>query len=153
MNMDKKKTYRVLTFILFLVFLCAAAYAGEKQWSGKGDGASWEDTSNWYPEGIPAASDDISIDATGVASGADVLASRTFSVKSLTVGGKKESVFTSADFVYGTISPAQKTDDAIYIRKEGSVTLKGVGEITLKGSFKNSEESLASEPAFMFQLE
>lgn len=143
------------TFVRLLVcsfiglWVCGQAQADEKQWSAGGDAASWEDASNWYPAVVPTTSDDVSIDAQN----ASALASKTFVAKSLIVGGRKESSFTSADFVYGTVTPAQNTDNALLIRKDGSVTLKGAGDITLKGAFKNSEESLPTEPSFMFGAE
>ena len=124
-------------------------YAAEKQWSGGGDAASWEDSSNWSPLGVPSASDDVTIDTKS----ADVVATKTFNAKTLAVGGRQESNFTTQDFVYGTMSPSAHTDIGLHIKKDGFVTLKGSGDITLKGSFKNSEESLPSEPSFMFLAE
>ena len=123
--------------------------ADEKQWSAGGDGLSWEDSANWFPQVVPTASDDVSIDATN----ASVLAAKTFNARSLILGGREESAFTTADFVYGAIAPNKNTDNALYIKKDGSITLKGAGDITLKGAFKNSEESLPAEPAFMFSAE
>ncbi len=144
------KTFVRLFVCLFVGWLvCGQAQAADKQWSGAGDAASWSDASNWFPASIPSTSDDVSIDATS----ASVLASATFSAKSLTVGGRQTSTFTTDNFVYGTITPTKNTDNALYIRKDGAVTLKGTGDITLKGAFKNSEESLTSEPAFMFGVE
>lgn len=126
-----------------------SVYAEEKQWSGAGDGISWEDALNWNPASVPVSSDDPVIDAQG----ANTTASKTFSARTLKVGGRKESNFTTYDFIYGTIAPAKETETALYIRKDGLVTLKGPGDITLKGSFKNSEESLPDEPGFMFAAE
>ena len=138
----------VFTMVFFLSF---SVYAADKQWSGAGDASSWSDASNWYPSGVPSSSDDVSIDAIGTSVNAQALA--TFYAKSLTVGGTNESNFTTDNFVYGTVAPAKNTDNALYIRKNGAVTLKGVGDITLKGAFKNSEESQTSEPSFMFGAE
>jgi len=133
-----------------MVFLFSVSvYAGDKQWSSGGDGSSWADASNWFPDAIPTASDNVSIDTED----ADVTASETFSAQSLTIGGREESAFTTADFVYGKIAPDDSTQEALYIRKDGAVTLAGPGTITLEGAFKNSQEALSSEPAFMFGIE
>jgi len=152
----KSQKFKVECLFLFFVFNFGLltldfglSIAGEKQWSAAGDAVSWEDASNWYPAVLPTGSDDASIDAEN----ASALASKTFVAKTVTVGGRKESIFTTNDFIYGTITPDKNTDNALYIRKDGSVTLKGAGDITLKGAFKNSEESLSSEPSFMFGAE
>ena len=139
----------IISVSIVIIFLVLSVYASEKQWSAGGDVLSWEDPSNWFPQSVPATSDDVVIDV----SGANVLISRTFYAQTLTVGGRNESILTSADFVSGTISPAKNTDDALYIRKGGAVTLEGTGVLVLKGAFKNSEATLADEPAFMFKAE
>ncbi len=128
---------------------CRLSSASDKQWSGKGDAASWEDKSNWSPAVAPTASDDIIIDDEG----ANAAISKTFNAKSVTVGGRKTSSLTKVNFVYGTVIPAKNTDNALHIRKNSSVTMQGVGAVTLKGAFKNSEESPPDEPAFMFGAE
>jgi hypothetical protein len=137
--------------VWLLVFLAVpiCAWATEKQWSGGGDAAAWEDSANWSPTGVPSSSDSIIIDATGAA----VATGETFTAKTLTVGGRTESSFTTKDFVFGTVSPSSGTDAALYIKRGGLATLTGSGDITLKGSFKNSEESLFKEPSFMFVAE
>ncbi len=137
----------IFLVFIFILFLTLNANADEKQWGGGGDGVSWEDLDNWSPAAIPTLSDAVTISAAN----ADVVASETFSAKSITVGGRGVANFTSIDFVYGTITPAENTDNALFIRKDGTVTMKGTGDITLKGAFKNSEETLTNEPAFMFQ--
>ena len=125
---------------------CRLSSASDKQWSGKGDAVSWEDNSNWSPAVAPTSSDDIIIDEEG----AKAAISQTFNAKSVTVGGRKTSTLTKVNFVYGTIKPGKNTDDAFHIRKNGSVTMQGVGAVTLKGAFKNSEESPPDQPAFIF---
>lgn len=143
----------ILTFLILYYSLSTIghrlAYATDKQWSGGGDGVSWDGDANWSPSGTPAASDNASIDVQSSA----VVISKNFNAKSLTVGGRTTSGLTASNFVYGTISPANNTDNALYIRKDGSITLQGAGTITLKGKFKNSEETLSDEPSFMFGAE
>jgi hypothetical protein len=143
----------LLIFILCICGLgtvdCRLSSADDKQWSGKGDAVSWEDGSNWAPSITPTSSDDIIIDDEG----ANVAIFKTFNAQSVTVGGRKTSALTNEHFVYGTIKPGKNTDNALHIRKHGSVTMQGVGAITLKGAFKNSEESPPDEPAFMFGAE
>jgi len=126
-----------------------SSLAEDTKWSGEGDAVSWEDGANWTPAGEPAAGDDATIDSQG----ADVVVSGTFAVKSLQVGGKKTSAFKTEDFVNGDIAPPEETDDALHIRKGGSVTLTGEGVLTLKGTLRNTEKKLEEEPAFMFSVE
>ena len=145
-----QKSLAVILSVGALVLWCSGAlYSEEKQWSGAGDGASWADSSNWYPASAPTISDEVNIDTQG----AKVIAAQTFFARTLKVGGRNGSDFTAQDFVYGAIAPLKETDEALYIRKQGLVTLKGPGDITLKGSFKSSEESLPDEPGFMFGAE
>jgi hypothetical protein len=139
----------IISVSIVIIFLVLSVWAAEKQWGAGGDALSWEDATNWFPQVAPTTSDDIIIDVAG----ANVLISRTFYAQTLTMGGRNESSLTSADFVSGTISPTENTDDALHIRKGGAVTLEGAGIITLKGAFKNSEETLPDEPAFMFKAE
>ena len=154
--------YRLWTkyrlFIAIFVFICglwtvdcglSAATAEERQWSGAGDAIYWKDDDNWFSPAVPTVSDDVTISKESAA----VYAGETFNAQSLTVGGRGSASFSSENFVYGNIAPAAGTDIALYIRKDGEVTLKGAGDLTLKGAFKNSQETLVSEPAFMFGIE
>ncbi len=132
-----------------IIFFSISVYAAQRQWSGGGDAALWEDAPNWSPRGVPSALDDIVIDALN----AHVTASATFNARTLVVGGRQESNFTTQDFVYGILSPSQGTDTALHIKKSGLVTLTGAGDVILKGAFKNSEDTLPVEPSFMFIAE
>ena len=142
---------------LFLLFLAmdwglglSSAWAATKSFSGGGDGKTWHDASNWFASGVPGASDAVTIDT----SGASVTAEKDFLAQSVTLGGKTASAWTVALFASGTITPATTSDPAILIRKDGTVTLKGAGgTVTAKGPFKNSEESLPSEPSVMILLQ
>lgn len=125
------------------------AYAASKTFSGGGDGTLWHDDENWYAEGIPAAADDVTIDKSGV----EVSAAEEFAARSVTVGGKASAAWTADPYVYGEIAPVSDSDPALLIRKDGTVVMKGPGAVTLKGSFKNSEETLPTEPSFLIQLE
>lgn len=125
-------------------------YAADKSWTGAGDGASWADNQNWFSVGVPTSADDVMIDFNN----AGVICGKTFEAKSITMGGANTSALTSNDFIYGTVVPSSGSDNALYIRKNGTVTLKGPGTLTLKGKFKNSEEEgPPGEEAFMFTLE
>lgn len=139
----------LVVFILALFFGISSAQAAEKQWSGQGDGTNWQDYLNWFPDAVPVAADNVSIDA----SGASVSASKTFSAKTLTVGTRYDSTFTSEDFIYGTLAPDANTTNALSIGKEGTVVLKGPGTITLKGPLYLSQSSTVSESGFMFIIE
>ena len=148
-----------LFFRLLLIFFllncglwtvdCRLSHADTKQWSGAGDAATWEDDSNWSPAAVPTTTDDVIIDTDA----AKPSISKTFNAQSVVVGGRKDSSLTKVNFVYGTVKPAKTTDNALHIRKKGSVTMQGTGTVTLKGTFKNSEESPPDEPAFMFGAE
>ncbi len=124
-------------------------YAAEKQWSGAGDGVYWADPDNWSPAGVPTSSDDVTISLED----ASVYAAETFYAKSITVGGRGEAALTVENFVYGYVTPDESTDDAIYIRKDGSVIFKGAGDIIVTGRLITSQQTLVSDPSFMFILE
>lgn len=142
----------LIIYGIILLLFSTQARAEDKQWTGTYDASSWGNDANWFSSGVPTVSDD----ATITVQDASVLisdASKAFNAKSITVAGRADSTLTAADFVYGLISPSAATDNALYIRKGGNVILQGTGTITLKGRFKNSEETLPDEPAFMFGAE
>lgn len=156
----KDNFYLLLLFLIFSsplwgegrgegIFLKTTAFAEEKQWSGAGGSTTWEDASNWFPAALPALTDDVVINLED----AEVAASEKFFARTLSIGGREASAFTANDFVDAVIAPESNTDNALHIRKDGLVVLKGAGSIVVKGSFKNSEEALPSEPAFMFGIE
>lgn len=137
-------------FLLFFLLLLTPVYAADKSWNNAGDGTSWTDGKNWNPEGIPSIADNVTIDYKN----APVTCSKTFEAKSITVGGTTSSTLTKNDFISGTISPSSTSDNALHIRKNGLVTLKGIGTVTLKGKFKStSEEGTPGEESFMFTVE
>ena len=74
---------RSILLSLLLALPGATARAASVQWSGQGDGFSWNDAANWTPVGIPGTSDDVSISSsvTVIANSASGVA-----LKSLTVG-------------------------------------------------------------------
>ncbi len=142
-----------LTIFLFLIItmllLAFPAVAAEKVWNGGGDDSTWVGDDNWSPAVAPAAADDVTIDTEG----ASVSCDRTFNAKSITLGGRETVTLTSENFVYGTVKPDTTSDAAILNRSGGTLTLKGVGVLTLKGQYKDSEESLTPEPSFIFWVE
>jgi len=125
------------------------AHADQKQWSAIGDAASWSDADNWLPLGVPAATDEVTIDVLS----ADAQASAVFAAQGITVGGNNASSFTTNDFIYGTVTPTAVTDNALYVKKDGLAIFKGAGTITLKGAWKSSKATGTAEPAFMFLAE
>lgn len=126
----------------------AFAWAATKVFSGSGDGSTWHDEKNWFPEGVPGLTTAVTIDKSAVFA----VAEKDFLAQSVTVGGKASSQWTSNAFVYGTVAPATTSDPAVFIRKGGTVVLKGSGTVTLKGPFKNSEESLPGEDSVLIWL-
>lgn len=55
--------------LVCLAVLCLWApvplFAAAVSWDGGGDGTSWEDAANWNPDGVPTASDDVTINVGG----------------------------------------------------------------------------------------
>lgn len=143
---------RIIILFVFFFTLCTLhftqIYAAEKNWSGGGDGTTWSDDDNWFPAVTPATTDDVTIDVEG----ASVVCTQTFKARSITVGGRTSCTLTSNNFVYGTVTPDFTSDVALYNKRDGTVTLKGAGTITLGGEYKDSEEVLTPEPSFMFQI-
>lgn len=139
----------IFCILLFQGLGSKAVLAEEKIWSQGGDEVSFEDGANWTPAGKPSIDDDAVITKTG----SDVDISKTFDLKSISIGGKGQAILKTEDFISGEITPDENTDNALYIKKDAEVTLEGAGQIKLKGTFKNSEETLVSTPGFMFSAE
>ena len=134
--------------LILAFFFTTPSFAAEKVWTGATD-TDWHNEDNWNPASVPGPADNVVVDLTGAA----VVVSQTFQAKTLTVGGLREGTVTSENFIFGTVAPAAATDVAIENRKEGVLTLQGAGTLTLTGAYKDSEETLSSEPSFLFWLE
>lgn len=146
-----RRSYSLFSLSLFVTFFLLSssyAYGSTKIFSGSGDGTLWHDDNNWSEPGVPGIKDDVKIDLAD----ATVKTNKDFSAKSISVSGKTTSTWQTENFVYGTITPDSNKDNAILIRKNGTVILQGAGVITVKGSFKNSEEQLPTEPSPMVVL-
>ena len=149
---DRKMNKQLLVFlsvVLSVLLGSSGVYAAEKNWSGAGDGSSWSDDDNWSPASAPTSADEALIDMDG----ASVVCTETFNAKSVTIGGNETITLTSNNFIFGTISPGSGSLVAILNRSGGTYTLKGAGIVTVKGQYKDSEESLVAEPSFMFWIE
>jgi hypothetical protein len=122
-------------------------FAEDKSWNAGGDKTDWFDDANWLPAAAPTASDDALVDMLDTS----VDLSTAYSMKSLTLGGKKASVLTVENFTTGDVTPTNVSDVAIHNRRDGHLVLKGsAGKLTLRGSYKDSEEVVPDEPSFMF---
>lgn len=146
-----KNSALFIGIVIFCVLSAAAspeASAADKNWVGAGNASTWADAKNWLPDTAPTSADNATIDLKD----ANVTAAQTFEAKTLYIGGAGNSIFSTNDFIYGNLVPASSSDNALYIRKGGTVVLTGQGIIKLKGIFKNSEEALTGQESFMFQL-
>lgn len=142
----------VIISVMFIFSCAISAWADTKQWSGEYDLSSWNKDNNWFPAGVPTTANDVIINGQSY----NVVISDTakvFKAKSIAMGGRQASTLTASNFVYGLISPADTADIALYTKKGGDVTLEGAGTITMTGSYKNSEETVPDEPAFVFKAE
>jgi len=125
-------------------------FAADKVWVGGGDGESWSDEDNWFPQVSPTRDESVLINSEDVT----VECSQTFEAQSVTVGGAYSSTLTSENFVYGEITPRSVDDVAVLNSKDGKIILKGAaGVFTLSGQYKASKEISASEVNFMFWVE
>jgi len=145
-NPITNKWLSVLLLVVFSVLFATVACADEKVWSAGGDETTWSDDDNWFPAVEPNSEDDVTIDMED----ASVTCTETFKAKSIVVGGRTSSTLTSNNFVYGTVTPDSASDVALDNKKGGTIILKGAGTLTLGGQYRSSEESLISEPSFMF---
>ena len=129
---------------------CRLSYAGEKNWSGGGDGSLWADEDNWSPGTEPSAADTVTISAED----ASVLCDRTFEANDLILGGRETVTLTVDEYIYGEIEPSAATEVAVLNRSGGNFVLKGSsGTVTRKGTYKDSETTTAEEPSFIFWVE
>ncbi len=56
---------KLIVSLIVLAICSTPALARPVTWDGGGDGYSWDDGSNWQPNGVPTTSDDIVINAPG----------------------------------------------------------------------------------------
>ncbi len=138
----------IIFFILSFCF-CSESRAESKNWNAEGDGTGWFDDANWLPAGKPTASDEAKIDLRD----AQVDIEQSYEAQSLTIGGKKNSDVSVSNFVTGTLEPSDASNNAMLVRRDGKITLKGsAGKIKLKGIYKDSEEIIPDEPSFMLYV-
>lgn len=149
MNIALKLSAILGLFCLMGTVGVSPGFAAVQVFSAGGDDVSWTDKDNWSPVGVPDVTSDVVIDLANSA----VTVSKDFKAKSVTVGGKATSKWTSQNFIYGKVSPAAATDTAVLIRKKGTVVMTGQGTVTLTGAFKNTEEALPTEPSVMVLLQ
>ena len=135
----------------FMLMLAPPVFAEVKTFSGGGDGTTWHDLSNWFSTGVPAVTDAVTVDKAN----ANLSIEQDFVAQSIVVGGKTSAALSAASFVYGTVTPTGTgvTTPALFIRKNGTVVLHGSGVVKLKGPFKNTEETLQSEPSVQILLQ
>lgn len=139
-----------MTLLLAFCVLLPAASAAEKTWTGSGDASDWFDDDNWTPAAAPTSADDVLINLED----ASVKTSKTFEAKSLKVGGTAASTLVTDPFIFGTVAPADTAETAVTNRRQGHWTIKGSsGVVSLKGSYKDSEETLAKQPSLVFFVE
>lgn len=120
--------------------------AEDRNWNAQGDQQDWFDAANWLPAGVPDDQDNAKVDMRD----ASVDLGQAFAGRSLTVGGKKSSTVSVSNFVTGELEPVSEEDDAIQVRKDGHLVLKGsAGKVTVKGAYKDSEEVIPEEPGLM----
>ena len=133
------------------LMLAAPAFADVKTFSGGGDGTTWHDTSNWFSLGVPAQTDAVTVDKAS----ASLSIEKDFAAQSITIGGKTTSTLSAVSFVYGTVVPTGTgvTTPAILLRKNGTLVMHGSGVVKLKGPFKNTEQTLQSEPSVQVLLQ
>jgi hypothetical protein len=137
---------KVMTVFIFSIYFQSTCFAEDKSWNAQGDQQDWFDAANWLPSGSPDEADDAKVDMRD----ASVDVGQTFEARSLTVGGKKASTVSISNFVAGDLTPAAEEDEAVIVRRDGKLILKGsAGKITVKGSYKDSEEIIPEEPGFM----
>ncbi|UCD54732.1 MAG: hypothetical protein JSV93_04200 [Candidatus Omnitrophota bacterium] len=132
-----------------ILLVATPLLAEDRTWSGGGDGTSWSDKENWFPEEVPTLEGDVTIDDED----ASPVCDETFSAKSIIIGGQETSRLTVEKFIYGQIKPSSTSDTAISNRKGGTLLLKGAGIITVHGKYEDSEPALTSEPSFLFWIE
>lgn len=137
-------------FILVLLSLCAgSAFAEDKSWNNEGNQTDWIDGSNWVPTGAPGTNDSVTIDYPN----AQVGMGQPFEIPSLIVGGKKSSELDINNFVVATIDPGSPDNNALLVRKDGKISIKGSGgKIVVKGTYIDSEELVPEEPGLMLYV-
>ena len=140
--------YLYFLIIVIILVLPLISYAEEVTFSGGGDGESWSDEKNWFPEDVPTLSSDVLLDLKD----GKITCDKTFKARSITIGGRETTTLTSDNFIYGTVDPGKGSEISILNRIKGTIILKGAGVLVLKGKYKDSEEPLTTEPSFLFWI-
>ena len=159
MTEKKQKLFsgsRLLSLVSCLLLLASCfllpisnLYAAEKTWNANEGETDWFEDGNWFPQEAPTSADDATISSPN----ATVDISQTFNAKSITVGGTQPCSLNIDNFVSGLVAPDANTDIAILNRRDGVIKIKGsAGTTKLKGTYKDSEESLADQPSFVFYV-
>jgi hypothetical protein len=144
-----RKINIVVMTAVTLSLLSSASSAADKNWTSQGDGTDWFDPANWLSLGTPSEGDNAKVDLRD----ASVDVGQSFDAASLTVGGKKNSTVNVSNFVTGEVIPDTPADNAMLIRRDGKLTLKGsAGKVTMKGRYKDSEEIIPEEPGLMLYV-
>ena len=132
-----------------MLCLASSAIAEEKNWSGAGQSNSWFDDGNWVTDSYPTLSDDVFLNLENAF--ADV--GNSFGAKTLTIGGNVPSTITVENFISGTVVPESVNNIAVLNGYGGHLNLKGsAGKITLKGTYKDSEQLSVDEPSLVFYV-
>lgn len=138
-----------LIFTLMILNACPVC-AQDKSWNAQGDQSDWFDDANWLPAGAPTVTDDAKIDLLD----ASAEISQNYEMQSLVLGGKKASHLSVGNFTTGNVTPGDSSDNAVLNRRSGILTLKGsAGKMTLRGTYKDSEEVIPDEPSFLFYVQ
>ncbi len=146
--MRKACVMKKIGLLLLILTIGSVAHAQDKNWTAGGDGVSWIDGVNWFPAEIPTDQDDVRL----LVVDASAVVTDDFTAKSITLAGRGASTLTVNNFVDGRVEPDSATDIAILNRKDGELVLKGSGTVTVTGTYKDSEEAVASQPSFIFSL-
>jgi hypothetical protein len=143
----RKDCFVACGLLAMTVFFTVPAFAADKNWNASGDAADWTDDQNWSSWGVPTAADDVSLNYQD----ASVNVTQTFNAKTLTLGSNRNSTMTVEDFITGTVAPAASSDVAVLNAQQGKLILKGpAGKVTLKGQYKESDQTLADQPSLIF---
>lgn len=121
-----------LLFLTVLSFALVPLAHGQVSWTGNGDGVSWSDASNWSPETVPGAGDEVVIDYTpGSEYTIEVNSNRTIS--DLTVDSRDATLALDADL---TVTGA-------YLHNFG--TLDGSSDVTVDGALTWDNGTMTGE--------
>lgn len=134
--------------IFSLLLLINADLAAQKKWDGEANDGQWNSPANWWPDGIPAAGEDVELDHSFIQSTYLVLlppGAETVSVNSLRI------LPVDGNQIHLELPVTNTAAPALTITGEGNVLDLAGGAVLINSSGASSGDAIRVEHGFRIQ--